>query len=46
MEDKPKCWDLTEVKETASTRHISHRPFDPYAIHIIPSFFEKICPEY
>ena len=39
-----KHWALIYIKEIASTQRISHPPFDPYALHIIPSFFENICP--
>ena len=34
-----KHWALIQIKEFASTWRISHPPFDPYVIHIIPSFF-------
>jgi len=33
------------VKETASTWHITHPPFGPYAVHVTPSFFERIRAE-
>jgi len=40
-----KHWALIQIKQFASTWRISHPPFRPYAINIIPSFFEKIRPE-
>ena len=40
-----KHWALIQIKEFASTWRISHPPFGPYAIHIKPSFFERIRPK-